>query len=194
MAKLDRRLNLVLSVTTDDGAEMWVHHTPIRREVFQTHFLVITKTVSAMYEEGLPPNIASRVAMLMLRKVAKDMGTPIPEQVEQALLPELWRLTNVMIPNPNGAAGWLTVPLEKVIADKVIDEEDAEEVKNHVVFFTCASWVHKKNELEEMIYPILQNSGSQITSLNSTDFRPSSPTSTPVENTGETATASSIPS
>jgi hypothetical protein len=55
--KLDRRLNLVLSVTREDGTEMWVHHTPIRREIYEQHFLVLTKTISAMYEEGLPPGM-----------------------------------------------------------------------------------------------------------------------------------------
>jgi len=192
--KIDRRLNLVLSVTTEDAQTMWVHHTPIRREIFQSHFLVITKTLSAMYEEQLPPGMGMRIALLMMRRVAKDMGEPIPQQVEMALLPELWRLTNVLVPNYNNGSGWTTLPLEKVIADKIIDEEDAEEVKNHIVFFTCASWVHKRTELDEMIYPILRNSGSQITSLNSTEFIASLPTSTPTVSTGETGTALSIPS
>jgi hypothetical protein len=193
--KLDRRLNLVLSVDREDETTMWVHHTPVRVEIFDNHFLVLTKTISSMYEQGLPPPMCARIALLMLRKTAKEMGQDVEQQVEGALLPEIWRMTNVMVPGigTNGT-GWTTLPLEKVIQDKFMSEEDAREVRNHLVFFTAASWVHKKDELENMIYPILKSSGSQITSSNSTDFLSSLPISTPTASSGETATPASIPS
>jgi|SRR5262252_8449473 len=191
--RLDRRLNLILSVTRDDDSMIWVHHTPVRREVFEEHFLVLTKTISSMYEQGLPPPMASRIALLMLRKVADDMG--LRPTVDGALLPEMWRMTNVMVSGlgMNGS-GWSTLPFEKVVADKLIDEEDAQEVRNYVVFFTAASWVHKKDELERMLYPMLRDSGLQITSSTSTDLLASLPTLTPPVSTGVTATPSVIPS
>jgi len=172
---------------------IWVHHTPVRREVFEEHFLVLTKTISSMYEQGLPPPMASRIALLMLRKVADDMG--LRPTVDGALLPEMWRMTNVMVSGlgMNGS-GWSTLPFEKVVADKLIDEEDAQEVRNYVVFFTAASWVHKKDELERMLYPMLRDSGLQITSSTSTDLLASLPTLTPPVSTGVTATPSVIPS
>jgi hypothetical protein len=131
----------------------------------------------------------------MLRKVADELGVRQP--VEGMLLPEIWRMTNVLVPGHslNGSnPGWTTLPLEKVIADKMIDPEDAEEVKNHVCFFTSASWIHKRRELDTIIYPMLTGSGSQIVSSNSTEFIASLPTSTPPAPTGEKAPASSIPS
>jgi hypothetical protein len=191
--KLDRRLNLVLEVTTDEDKTVWVHHTPIRREVFEMHFLVLTKVMAAMYEQSLPPPMAQRIALLMLRKTAKAMGEQVEQEVEVGLLPEIWRTTNCLVQGAAGAA-WTMLPLEKVIADKTISEDDAWEVRNHICFFTAASWVHKRDELVEMIYPLLGTSGSQTTSLTATEWIASLPISTPAENTGATATPSSIPS
>jgi hypothetical protein len=193
--KIDRRLNLVLNITSDDDSVIWVHHTPIRREIFETHFLLLTKTVAAMYEQGLPPPMAARITLLMMRKTAKDMGLLYETQLEQGLLPEIWRMTNCLVQglgqNPKG---WLMVPFEKVLADKMISEDDASEVRNQVCFFTGASWVHRQSERDQMIYPMLIGSGSQTTSLTPMDWINSLPTSTPSESTGEKATPSSIPS
>jgi hypothetical protein len=191
--KLDRRLNLVLSVTREDGTDLWVHHTPIRREIYEQHFFVLTKMMAAMYEERLPPPMAARISLLMLRKIAKELG--VLAEVEGTLLPEVWRMTNVMVPTKgsNGTAGgWTPLPLEKVLHDRLIDDEDGEEVKNHVCFFTAASWVHRKTELDEMVYPMLIGSGAQIVSSDSTAYLASLQTSTPAESSGETATPSSI--
>jgi hypothetical protein len=196
--KIDRRLNLVLSVTRDDGTEVWVHHTPIRREIYEQHFLVLTKTMAAMYEQSLPPTMSARIALLMIRKVADELD--VRQQVETTLLPEIWRMTMVLVPsqpqlvNGGSIGGWQPLPLEKVMQEKIISEEDAEEVKNYVCFFTAASWIHRKSELDEIVYPMLTRSGSQIVSSNSTDFMASLQTSTPAASTGAMATPSSIPS
>jgi hypothetical protein len=191
--KIDRRLNLVLTVTTDDDKTIYVHHTPIRREIFEAHFLILTKLMAGMYEQNLPPPMAQRIAMLMLRKVAKDMG--VEQSVETSLLPEIWRVTNCLVQGLGQIdTGWTTLPFEKITAEKMISEDDAAEVRNHIVFFTAASWVHKRDELTDLIYPMLATSGSQTTSLTSTEWIASLPTSTPVENTGAKATVSSIPS
>ena len=40
--KIDRKLNLVLSVTRDEGVEVFVHSTPISRAIYESHFLVLS--------------------------------------------------------------------------------------------------------------------------------------------------------
>ena len=186
--KIDRKLNLVLSLTRDEGVEVFVHSTPISRAIYESHFLVLSKTISAMYEEGLAPGICSRVAMMMLKKVAGKTGDT--DSVERALLPEIWRLTNVLMPTERG---WETVPFQTVINNGMLSEEDIAEVQNFLTFFTAASWVHKKAELETVIYPLLLASGGSTTSLNCTEYVSSLRTSTPEESTGVTVTPSSIP-
>lgn len=186
--KIDRKLNLVLSVTRDDGVEVHVHSTPISREIYETHFLILSKAVSAMYEEGLAPGICSRVALMMMRKVADKTGDR--EMLEKVLLPEIWRLTNVLMPTDRG---WETVPFQTVINNGMMDENDIAEVQNFLCFFTAVSWVHKKAELEAVIYPLLLASGGSTSSLNCTEYSNSLRTSTQAENTGATATPSSIP-
>jgi len=186
--KINRKLNLVLSVTRDDGVEVYVHSTPISREIYEANFLALSKTVSSMYEEGLAPGICSRVALLMLKEVATRLNRT--EAIERTLLPEIWRLTNVIMPNEKG---YETVPFQTVINNSLLNKEDISEVQNFLTFFTAASWVHKNVELETLIYPLLQSSGGQTTSSNCTEYANSLQTSKLVENTGATATPSSIP-
>lgn len=186
--KIDRKLNLVLSVTRDDGVELHVHSTPISREIYEANFLILSKAISAMYEEGLAPGICSRVALMMMRKVAAKLGDT--DALEKMLLPEIWRLTNVLMPTERG---WETVPFQTVINNKMMSDNDIAEVQNFICFFIAASWVHKKAELHAVIYPLLTASGGSTTLLTCTEYGSSLQTSKPEENTGATVTASSIP-
>jgi hypothetical protein len=189
--KLDRRLDLVIEIDHGDQGKLYVRHTPIRREVFERHFLVLTRAVAALYEQSVSPVMATRIGLLMLRDCADKLGEDVRQSVETTLLPEIWRLTNVIAPSQEGR--WTPLPFEKAIAEHTIDSEEAWEVQNAVVFFTAASWVHRRTELETLVYPVLKASGSRIESSSFTDFIGSLPTSTPADNTGGTARVSSIP-
>lgn len=194
MAKLDRRLNIVFEVTRENGAKAYVHSTPISRNVYDEHFLLLTKTINMLYAEEIAPAICTRVCMLMMRKVAKEMDggdstTPNQNALERGLLPEIWRLTNVVM---QVESGYEVLPFAE--ASKLLDEDDIKEVQNALCFFTAASWFHKQKEMELTIYPILR-SGAQIGSWNVTEFQTSIQTSTQEEPIGQspTATALSIP-
>ena len=71
--KIDKKLNLVIPIETDDGT-LYVHSMPIRREIFDTYFLVLSKTFAAIHGEGLGEIAGPRVAALILKKIAMDTG------------------------------------------------------------------------------------------------------------------------
>jgi hypothetical protein len=186
--QIDRKLNIVFTVTDEKGQDIFVHSTPVRREIYEANFLVLSRMMSAMYEEGIAPFMMPRVGLLMLQDAAAKMNRP---NVEQHLLAEIWRLTNVLA--PDGSGGWQMLPFEKSISDKLINDDDAQNIRNQLVFFTGASWAHTPSERRDMIYPLFAASGSRITSSTCTDYRSSLPTSTPAVSIGETANPSSIP-
>ena len=194
--EIDRKGNLVLTlekvVGKDEKGEpiskpyAYVHHVPIDQNTYEMFFYVLHKTVAAMYTDRMTPAIASRIGMLMLKKVAKEQGA-LPE-IEKGLLPEIWRRTNVLMA---GERGYDTVPFEEAM--KSMDLDDVREVQNYVCFFTAASWFHWKQEKLEAFYPAMTDSGVQIVSSNCTEYRDSLPTLTPPESIGATAPLSSIP-
>jgi hypothetical protein len=193
MATINRRLNIVDEVTNGD-ITVYVHSTPIRREIYDQHYLLLTITINRMYEKNITPAMGARIAMRLMRDVATEMGDGEREKLDSQLFPEIWRLTNVLVPDPE-RGGWTMLPFEKAIKDGFIDEDDADVVRNHLAFFTAASWVHTRKELNEMIYPMMTAAlGSQIVSSTCTDFQHSLPTSTPAASIGATATPSSMPS
>ena len=181
--KLDKRLNLVLEIERADGTSAYVHHSPISREVFKQHYRFITIAMASLYGEGLQPVALSRVVYYrMLEMIQSDKRY---EAVEMTLLAEIWRMTYVKVA---GKSGYDTIPLVEAIEKKMIDEDDEEELKNYVCFFTAASWVHGRVERAGM-YAIMTESGALTTSLGCMEWMPSSKTSKPEDNSGATATA-----
>ena len=172
MAEINRRLNIVDEVTNGD-ITVYVHSTPIRREIFDQHYLLLTKTINRMYDESITPVMGARIAQRLIRDVATEMGASVREKLDTLLFPEIWRLTNVLVPEPE-RGGWTTLPFEKAVKDGLVDEDDADAVRNHLVFFTAASWVHTRRELKDLIYPMMTAAlGSQIVSSSCTDFKDS---------------------
>src|SRR5215471_10467200 len=136
--KLDRKLNLVLSVDTENGT-IHVHSTPISREVFEDNFLAISRAFTAVYTNGLGPVTGPRVAALLLRDEAKKLG--VWEKTQQSLMHEIYRLTNIVAPGPNG---WETLPFDVARKRGILDDDAASEVENCIVYFICASSIHLK--------------------------------------------------
>lgn len=180
VVSINKKLNLVVPLETDAG-KIWVHSVPLSREVFEANFLVLTKTLSAIYVNGLGPAMAPRVAAMMLRDTAKEME--IEEQVQNNLILEIYRLSNVLLPQPTG--GWQTVPFGEVKMKKMVDEDSLSEAENALVYFIVASAVHIKKELPMAYQGLKQIWNAQITPLNVTAFSNSLMTSTGDENTGE---------
>src|SRR5215469_14190320 len=139
--RLNRRLNLVLSVETDSGV-VHIHSSPIGRDVFEANFLVISRAFTAVYTNGLGPVTGPRVAALLLKQEAQTLG--VWERTQQSLIAEIHRLTNVCVA---GDRGWEQIPYEVAIRRGVLDTDAASDAENSLVYFTCASSIHLKAEL-----------------------------------------------
>jgi hypothetical protein len=179
--KLNRKLNLVLDVETENGT-VHVHSVPIGREIFEDNFLPISRAFTAVYTNGLGPVTGPRVAALLLRQEAQTLG--VWERTQQSLMAEIYRLTNVVAPGPSG---WETMPFDVAKKRGIIDINDAAEVENCIVYFTCASLIHLKAELTVAMEGLSTLWGAQTTSSNVTEYTRSLPISTQEETTGENA-------
>jgi len=193
MAGIDRKLNLVIPVDNSDGSVTYVHSTPISREVFERYFKIIARTFAEIYSGGYTVYAGPRVAALLLKSTAMDLGVwDGPTGVERGLMAEIRRLTNVVLPAPQG--GWVTMPFVEAIKAGQINDDDVAEVDNALAFFTVACAMHKKSDLMGILSGASKLWGGSTTSFNCTEFAASLTTSTEVGNTGETQTTSSLPS
>ena len=101
--RINKALNLVIPVDWEMGGQIFVHSTPISREVFEQYFLVISKTFAAIFSQGLGAVAGPRIAYLMLKKTAEDMGLWAgPAGVGAGLMNEMIRLSNVIMPDEKG--------------------------------------------------------------------------------------------
>lgn len=187
--RLDSKLNLVTEVETGEGS-VFVHSMPISREVFEKYFLTISKTFASIISEGLSFISGPRVAAMLLKKTAIDQGVwEGRDGVGNGLMAEIRRLSNVIVPSENG---WQTMPFQDAIDKKVMDQEDIAEVEGLVCFFICASAMSRRNEVQGVL-DRMRLWGSLTTSLNSTAYADSLPTSTETETSTTTENTSLVP-
>jgi hypothetical protein len=189
--KIDKKLNIVHVIENGQGASVQVHATPISKFVFEQYFLLISKTFTALYTEGLLIS-GPRVAMTMMKTVAQGMGPKVWEDAQGGLIAEIVRLANVVVRDPNGA-GWATVPLHGAVERGVLSEEDRDEIDGVLIFFTCASCMHTRSQLPGIMAG-MQLWGTHTSLLNATEYANSLPMSTP-DGTGlTTVNPLSVPS
>lgn len=192
--RIDRRLYLVQEIPTEAG-NIFVHSAPLSRDVWENYFLVLSKTYAAILSEGLTVISGPSMAKLLLKRIATMMGIwGGAEGVEQGLLGEIRRLTNVVIPSGNG---WQTMPYEQVLAQQIVDEDDIDVAEGAIVFFTCVSAVQRGPKSREKLMILLGGLkaawGASSSSLDVTAFVASLSTSTPVVSSGVSRPASSVP-
>jgi hypothetical protein len=185
--RISKDLYLVVPVVGADGVTIYVHGTSISRAVFDTYYLVIARTFTVLYSQGLGELSGPRVAAYVLRDVAKDLGILEGQTgVERGLMAEIKRLANVIVPgSPDGA-----LPLVDAISQGLLDEDDVSEVENALVYFTVASRMHKKTDREALLRGAATLWHAQISSLRCTEYSASLQTSTVTESSGETAAVS----
>jgi hypothetical protein len=176
---LNRKLNIVFTIDTEKGP-VHVHSTPIGRATFEDNYLVICKAFTQVYSHGLGAMTGPRIAALLLRDEAKKLD--MWERTQQSLMAEVYRLTNVIAP---GDTGWETYPFIVSKQRGILNEDEAAEVENCIIYFTCASSVRLRAELAVATEGLSTLWGAQTTSSNVTDFQRSLPTWTPEESTGE---------
>lgn len=187
--KIARNMNLVMAVETESGTA-FVHSTPISKEVYRQHFFILSKTFAAIFGEGLGVMAGPRIAYLMLEKVATDAGVWESDNgVQNTLINEIIRLSHLVYPVKG--KGWDNQPLEVALEKGIVDLDD---VIGEMVFFTCVSAINKREQANATMEATCGLWGSQITSLNVTDWTASLATSKPAGNTGVTESTSSAPS
>lgn len=204
--KIDKHLNLVIPIYGDEVPKLdekgvavldankkpvmvqpvraYVHSTPLSREVFEKHFMVIARTFTAIYGGGLGQFGGPPIAMLLLKSVAEQQNAwEGDDGVRLGLVEEIRRTTTVMLPGEQGK-GWQPVPLGVAVNRGAIDADDKSEVENAIVFFIVVSAMHKRAERRAILESVVDLWGAQISLLNSTDFAASLSTSTATANSG----------
>lgn len=193
--KIDKRLNLVFPIEHAELGTIYVHSMPIARDVFERHFLILSQTTASIFGAGLGIVAGPSVAALMLRKIAEDAKLPDgstawegPGGIKNTLMAEIIRLSNVVMPSPEGG-GWITLPLIEALRRGILSAQEAREAEDIVVFFTCVSSVLRQKQAQ----PLLKAAGGlwsfTTTLLSCTEFSASLPTSTVDASSGAKAAA-----
>ena len=185
--KINKAMNIVVPVDID-GVECFVHSTPISFEVFEKYFLVISKTFSEIYSQGLSHVAAPRVASLLLKKCARDLGEL--ENVEKGLINEIRRLTNIVMSSDKG---WETIPYYDALQKNLLNAQDAGEIDGIITYFIVASAMHKKDNLTGVL-ALLSMWGASIEYLNASEYCLSLPMLTGQESSGVMGNISLVPS
>ena len=192
MARINRQLNLVLTIEREDKSLLYVHSTPIGSEVFDTYFLPIAKTFGQIYANGLGFAGAPRIADKLLRQVSQELGVWADDPangrigVEHGLLGEIKRLTTVFAPSEKG---WQQMPFDAAEKTGTIDAADASEVMSGLCFFSAVSSVAQRSQVRQYLEIGFHQWDVQITSSDAMAFKSSLPTLTLVANSGGTAAA-----
>lgn len=193
--KINKSLNFVIPIyetqeQKDDKGKVelvqvpvsWVHSTPIRQETFERWHLLIAKVFASIYGEGLDYRTGPRIASMRLREIAQEMKMwDGPNGAEVGLVAEIRRLTNVISP------GKSDMPWQMAVSSGAIDPADVSEVENAITFFTVASHMHRRHELEGILTAAAGIWSAQVTSLNCMEFSNSLKTSTEGVSSGATA-------
>lgn len=183
--KIDEQLNLVIPCDRDDGSTIYVHASPIGREVFQRFWLPLAKAYNQIMSERLFFT-GPRVASLMLKQAAETSGAwEGPMGVETGLLPEIRRLANVVA--PGAGRGWQMIPYTDAVRDEIIDEEDADQIEGLLVFFTLVWRLHRRADRQMVLSGAVAMWNASISSASLSAFVNSLPTSIATASTGATA-------
>ena len=189
--KIDRKLNLVIPIEREDETSLCVYVTPIRKEVFETYYLVMAKTFSALARNNLDPRSGPSVAALMLRDVAQT--TPRGGDAnwwdgddgvggKAGLLAEMVRLCNCLVGTDD--AGWQTIPLQDALDKQLVTADEKGEVMSLLTFFTVSSLVAPKADRSILVNGMAAIYQLETTSLTFTEWANSFKTRMRDANTG----------
>ncbi|HGZ2415778.1 TPA: hypothetical protein ACOJA7_002350 [Citrobacter freundii] len=190
--KIDKKLNLVCSISRDDGSLIYVHTSPFPYEVVEEHCLMLGSLFTSFIAQvgGLG---AARVAAMMLRKKIKKeqevTGHDGPNIVD-----EIQRQTTVIF-NDNGQ--WKSVPLDSAMKQGIISADEFREVEGEIVFFMVSSAIQKPELIKPTVGSVIGMFGGQLTLSTATEWRGSlltSKTDTDTPNQNVPQETSFIPS
>lgn len=176
--KIDKKLNLVCSISRDDGSLIYVHTSPFPYEVVEEHCLMLGSLFTSFIAQigGIG---AARVAAMMLRKRLKreqelkeDEGVKgaQTQQVQQTpnIVDEIQRQTTVIF-NDNGQ--WKSVPLDSALKQGIISADEFREVEGEIVFFMVSSAIQKPELIKPTVGSVIGMFGGQLTLSTATEWR-----------------------
>jgi hypothetical protein len=183
--KIDRKLNLALPITLDNGSTAYVHSMPVSMQVYEAHYGIFARAWTEMHQLGF--FAGPQVAALIVRKAAETVEGWVEAEGDHPLIAEVRRLTSLVYPSPQG---WATLPLEDAVKQKLIDEDTLQEVMSAICFFTVASRMTQTKVRGEFLTRTVALWDGQLPSLNCTAFASSLPTSTEPATTSPPVTSS----
>lgn len=184
--KINKDLNLVFPVDIENGVAH-VHSSLVSLVIFHAHWRPMNQAFAAIYADGLMGG--PRIAYHALKDAAKSLGDT---DFEKVFWPEVIRLANVWAPVEG--EGYRLYPLETIIKNGLLDEEQIDEIYNAIAFFTVASRMHTAKTRREHLSILEDLWGARVESLSVMELKDSLPTSKPDEPIGEKEILSAIPS
>lgn len=172
-------LNLALPF----GNGLTAYHSSISRPIYEEHYAVLHAALAAMGRKGVHYLRASgpSIANLVLKDEGKrDAAERGEEDRTHALIGEIKRLTNVLVPGPSG---YDLLPVDTAISMGKLDEEDWGELEAAIVFFTCLVQTAKKSDRTMVAASVASTVDGSITSLAPMEFAASLQKSTKAEPT-----------
>ncbi|MFO3888095.1 hypothetical protein AAHD90_23345 [Citrobacter portucalensis] len=164
--KIDKKLNLVCSISRDDGSLIYVHTSPFPYEVVEEHCLMLGSLFTSFIAQvgGLG---AARVAAMMLRKkINKEQE--VTWQGGPNIVDEIQRQTTVIF-NDNGQ--WKSVPLDSAMKQGIISADEFREVEGEIVFFMVSSAIQKPELIKPTVGSVIGMFGGQLTLSTATEWR-----------------------
>jgi|SRR6185312_5787273 len=184
IARISKKLNLVIPVDRDDGSTVYVHSTPIPKELFERKWMVMSRALNMINLVAGGPLAGIRTAVYALRDSARQTGDlDGPDGIEEILLPEIWRLTNVIVPS---GRSWEPMPLADAVREGKLSDEDRSEVEHAVCFFILCSLIQSRAELAKTLTGLELLLDARTTLSTPTAFAASLPTSNGAETSGAT--------
>lgn len=172
--KIDKNLNLVSTITREDGSLVYLHVVPFPYEVVEQNCVMLGNLFNNFFSMvgfiGAP-----RVAAMMLRNAIKsrqDAGNL--EAGMPTLVDDIQRLTTV-IWKDNGI--WKPVSLEAAFRQEIITEDEYRDVEGEIVFFMASSAIQKAELMSGTVGRALDMYNGQLISLSATAYRDSLPKS-----------------
>lgn len=178
---INKKLNIVIPMEDDAGNIYYLHSMPLSREAFQSNWLLLSQTFSAMVEQGIQVTAGPRVASIVMRDLAEKQG-----RIEDydAIMSEIRRLTTVI---KASGEGYEQLPLATALARGIVSPDDIEDTGNMLVFFTLVSSMWKGSRRIASLTFMNSLWQSENTSLSATAFMDSLTISTEAGSSGETA-------
>jgi hypothetical protein len=191
--KIDRNLNLVMQVQTEEKGTVYIHSVSISRSVFEQFYLELGKVFSQCFDSVNQAHLAlsaPQLAYPALKSLAQKAGNwEGSGGVQFGLVNEIIRLTNVFV---SGEKGWETIPFDTAVKREILNEDEEMEALSSLVFFTAISKVAPKDLKNSFLEMAGALRNWELTSLDSMGYMSGLPILTKKESTGKKAKESSL--